>query len=247
MRPLLTALCLGFAAISVADAETITWKNVEGSSSFTGEYLTHDERHVTIRREDGRVFTLEIERLHRDHREWLDERGAADEPPPNPNAVFDTLIFGDTRKEVEAKLRASETVEPMVDETFLGRFGLNGTFRTVRKIGGLHGELYFAWTNGGKLDEVSLRTEPLDGGSYATRLRDNWRELAGLLTTLHGRALQSNGFPDRGELRNDLFLASHIWRLDGGGTAMLGSSMLGDQYRVVVRFTTANLKPVRVP
>ena len=34
-------------------------KQPDGSQSFAGEYLTHDSKRVTIRRADGRVFTLE--------------------------------------------------------------------------------------------------------------------------------------------------------------------------------------------
>ncbi|MGE9269308.1 MAG: hypothetical protein ACQKBU_00780 [Verrucomicrobiales bacterium] len=226
------------------------WRNQQGTSSFAGTYLSHDNHRVTIRREDGRVFTLDLDKLHPADRSWLQSKPAATEAADeaiNPNAIFDSLCFGDDRKTVEEKLKASKMVETALDETFFGRFGLNGTYRTKQQIGGLHCELYFDWTEGGLLNEISLQTQGLDESSYSGRLHDNWTELSSLLTNLYGRPLQNGAYPKRDELQNDLFLASHIWHLDGGGSALLGTSMQADKYLIVVRFTTANIKPIRVP
>ena len=111
------------------------------------------------------------------------------EPLPDPNAVFDTLCFGDPRADVIKKLKESKIVEAGLDETFLGRVGLNGTYRTRKQIGGLHCDLYFDWSAGGNLTEVSLQTQGVDRSSYAGRLKENWAELAELLTMLHGKPL----------------------------------------------------------
>ena len=250
-RPLLTGtIALVLASCLAASAETRTWRNKEGTGSFTGTYMGHDQRHVTIRRKDGQVFTINLDKLHPSDQAWLKTKMPTKkdvEDIPNPNAIFDTLCFGDDRRQVEAKLKASKIVETGLDETFFGRFGLNGTFRTKQQIGGLHCELYFDWTPQGGLDEISLQTQGLGPESYSGRLNDNWTELASLLSTLHGKPLQAGDYPKRGDLQNDLFLASHIWRLEGGGTAMLGTSMQGGKYQIVVRFTTANIEPVRVP
>jgi hypothetical protein len=232
-------------------AESRTWKSANGESTFTGEFISHDTKRATIRRDDGRVFTFDIAKLSEADRNWLatkDSIVAADaEPAPDPNAVFDTLCFGDSRKEVEAKLKASKNVETSVDETFFGRFGLNGTFRTKQKIGGLYCELFFDWSKGGNMKEVSLQTQPKDAGTYDDLLRNNWNQLSELLTMLHGKPLQNAGYPDMEDLQNDVFLGSHIWRLEGGGTAMLGTSMQANKYMVVVRFTTEKIDPVIVP
>lgn len=236
---------------STLHAESRNWKSANGESTFSGEFISHDTQRVTIRREDGRVFTFEISKLNEEDRNWLatkDSVVAADaEPAPDPNAVFDTLCFGDSRKEVEAKLKASKNVETLVDETFFGRFGLNGTFRTKQKIGGLYCELFFGWSKGGNMKEVSLQTQPKDAGTYDDLLRNNWNQLAELLTMLHGKPLQRAGYPEIKDLQNELFLGSHIWRLEGGGTAMLGTSMQANKYMVVVRFTTERINPVVVP
>jgi hypothetical protein len=249
MRPLLLTLLI--AAAVPLHAESRTWKNKDGSQSFTGDYVSHDARRVTIRRADGRVFTLELARLHPQDRSWLAARPpAADrkgEPLPDPNAVFDTLCFGDTRAEVTRKLKESKVVESGLDPTFLGRVGLNGTYRTRKQLGGLHCELYFDWSEADKLAEVTLQTQPLPPADYSGRLQENWTELAELLTLLHGQPLQDSGFPKLEDLQDDLFLGSHLWRLEGGGSALLGSSMQAGKCMIVVRFTRERIAPVRVP
>ena len=249
-RPLIASFMISLFLAGPLSAEVRTWRNKEGTGSFTGSYVGHDDRHVTIRRKDGQVFTINMDKLHPSDQAWMSTKKPAakkDDTPINPNAVFDSLCFGDNRREVEAKLKESKIVESSLDETFFGRFGLKGTFRTKQQIGGLHCELYFDWTPGGGLDEISLQTQALGSESYPTRLQKNWSELASLLSTLHGKPLQAGDYPSLGDLQNDLFLASHIWRLDGGGSALLGTSMQAGKCLIVVRFTTADIEPVRVP
>lgn len=247
MRPLLLLLI----AAPLLHAEPRVWKNAAGSQSFTGDYVSHDLRRVTIRRADGRVFTLELAKLHPDDRNWLATKPVATkrdaEALPPPHAVFDTLCFGDSRAEVTKKLKASRVVESELDPTFLGRVGLNGTYRTREKIGGLHCELYFDWSQADLLSEVTLQTQGVAHGEYADRLKATWSQLAELLTLLHGTPLQKADFPKADDLKDDLFLASHLWRLESGGSALLGTSMQGGQYLVVVRFTRDRIDPVRTP
>ena len=64
---------------------------------------------------------------------------------------------------------------------------------------------------------------------------------------LHGKPLQHADFPPLDDLQDDLFLASHLWRLEGGGSALLGTSMQGGKCLVVVRFTQERINPVTVP
>ncbi len=175
MRSLILTFLISSAAL--LHAESRTWKSSDGTQSFTGDYVTHDAKRVTIRRADGRVFTLELTKLHEADKTWLSTKqvpGRKDaEPLPDPNAVFDTLCFGDPRADVTKKLKESKIVEAGLDETFLGRVGLNGTYRTRKQIGGLHCELYFDWSAGGNLSEVSLQTQGVDRTAYAGRLKGN--------------------------------------------------------------------------
>ena len=68
-----------------------------------------------------------------------------------------------------------------------------------------------------------------------------------MLCQLYGKPIQEGPYPKRSDLQNDLFLGSHLWRLDGGGSAMLGTSMQAGKFQTVVRFTTETITPVRVP
>lgn len=247
MRPLLLLLL----AAPLLHAEPRVWKNTDGSHSFSGEYVSHDGRRVTIRRADGRVFTFEVAKLHPDDRTWLAAKPVAAkrdaEPLPDPHAVFDTLCFGDSRASVMKKLNESKVVESDLDPTYLARVGLNGIYRTREKIGGLHCELYFDWSEAANLTEVSLQTQGVAPGEYAGKLKAAWSQLSELLTLLHGTAIQAGSYPKIDDLKNDLFFASHLWRLEGGGSALLGTSMQDGKCLVVVRFTRDRIEPVRTP
>jgi hypothetical protein len=244
----LTILSLGLLPLSAAPRE---WQSSDGSRSFKGELISRDHRQVTIRSDEGRVFILDLAKLHAEDRQWLDKNHPAKpadaDPIPDNSAVFDTLHFGDDRATVERKLRESSSVEMAVSEVHLGRFGLNGTFRTKHRIGGLHGFLYFDWSPSGLMRETSIHTETLQADSYNGRLLTAWKEFITLMTTLYGRPVQDASYPKRQDLEDGSFLASHLWRLEGGGSALLGSAREGNGYMIVVRFTQESLQPVRVP
>ncbi len=240
-------LTLAFlAAACPLFAESREWKNADGSQSFHGEYVSHDEHAVTIRRNDGKVFTVDLARLSEGDRGWLSGRangGAAPASAPDPDAVFDNLSFGDSRAEVTKKLKESKMLEAGVGEAFMGRTGLNGTYRTRQKIGGLQCELYFDWTGAGTLREISLQTQAVPKDLYVNRLKGTWEELAALLTTLHGKPMQSGEFPRVEDLDGDTFLPSHLWKVKGG-SALLGTTRQGATCMIVVRFTTKKIEPV---
>jgi len=228
------------------------WKNPTGESRIQGEFLSRDESNVTIRRSDGLVFTLDIKKVHPDDLQWLEANhplpvAKPAEPVADASAVFDTLHFGDTREQVLAKLKASKIVELRVAESLLGRFGLNGSFQTRKDIGGLRCRLLFNWSGAGLMREVSLQTEALPADAYPTRLKACWEDFAKLLTTLYGAPLQQGDFPPLADLSDGACLASHCWRLEGGGTALLGTARDNKNYTTVVRFIQQELKPVVLP
>ncbi|WP_367874384.1 hypothetical protein [Luteolibacter sp. Populi] len=251
--PALTSLLLGLTLFPL-HAELREWKNADGSQSFQGEYVSHDSGKVTIRRKDGRLVTLEKTRLNAADHIWLSdkpmtEKIGADLPAAETDgkAVFDTLRFGDKREEVTRKLKASTLVESTMDEVMMGRVGLNGVFRTRKQIGGLHCELYFGFSGASALKEISLQTQTVPKAVYVNRLKATWTELAELLTTLHGKPVQEGPFPPASSLLPDALVPSHLWKLSGGGSALLGTSMEGDKCMIVVRFTTERIQPVAVP
>jgi hypothetical protein len=242
---LLLALTLPLAAVPR------TWKEPEGGRTFQGEFVSRDATGVTIRRSDGRRFILATDRLHPDDAKWLDAThplpGGKSAPPAGSEPIFDTLHFGDTRQQVLAKLKESKFVELTANETFLGRLGLNGVFRTRKAVGGLPCMLYFDWTEDGKLNELSLQTASLADASYPTRIQDCWTELIKLLTTLYGNPVQAAPYPELAQLQEGSFLASHLWRPESGGSILLGTARDSDGVTAVVRFTQAEVEPVRKP
>ena len=76
-------------------------------------------------------------------------------------------------------------------------------------------------------------------------------ELSLLPTQGQGSEAEAWSSPQEGirqsDLADGLFLASHLWRLEGGGSALLGTACEGNEFMVVVRFTQDAIQPVRVP
>lgn len=250
MRPALILLALAGTLLPLTAASR-PWKSTEGNRTIQADFVARDARTITIRRADGLVFTLDITKVHPDDLAWLDvnhplPKAKAAEPIADNTAVFDTLHFGDTRQQVLTKLKASKIVELSVDETFLGRLGLNGTFQTRKDIGGLRCMLFFDWSDGGLMREVSLQTQSLAAAAYPTRLKTCWTDFAKLLTTLYGTPLQNASYPQQADLTDGAFLASHLWRLEGGGSVLLGTARENDSYTTVVRFTQKEIQPVRI-
>ena len=79
MRSLL--LILLFTGAAPLFAESRTWKSADGVNSFSGEYVSHDDKQVTIRREDGKVFTVDYAKLHTDDKTWVTAQPVGAEPP----------------------------------------------------------------------------------------------------------------------------------------------------------------------
>ncbi len=233
-----------FLALSniLAAGESRTWRNTDGTKHFEAEFVTREGNNVTLLREDGKELTFDLGMLHQEDKRWLDlthpvGNGGEVEVMPDADAMFDTLKFGDNRETVGKKLEASKIVESGVDGIFQGRTGLNGIYRTKHKIGGLFCYLFFDWSDAGLLREVTLQTENKMSDEYAEILKPCWEECIPLITSLHGNPTQSTGIPNATALEDGQMLASHLWKLEHGGTVMLGTARLGRGYQVVVRFT----------
>lgn len=240
-------------------AETRKWQSKDGTKFIIAEYIKHDALTVTVKRADGKVVTLGRNDLHEQDVNYLatlpqatgkgaSSKGNTGEKQTaevmEETAIFDTLKLGDTRAEVQEKIKASKLLELTVDEIYLGRFGLNGSYRTKQTIGGLKCSLYFDWDSNGRLSELTLQTTPQPSSSYNDSLKDTWAELSKLMTTLHGAPLQKADFPAANQLENDMSLSSHLWRLHGRGSALLGTSKSTEGFMVSVRFTTETIEPV---
>jgi hypothetical protein len=219
------------------------WKSSTGEHSFKADFVKRDETSVTLRGESGKELTIELAKLHPDDSRWLDLH----EPLIDSSAVFDSLTFNDTRETATAKLKKSKIVEMTADETFFGRSGMNGAFRSRHKIGDLSAMLYFDWTESGKLKELTLQTEDMPESAYSTTMQASWKEFIELLSSLYGEPVQKNDYPPFKSLVDGSFLPSHLWKLEGGGGVLLGTAKDGSKFQVVVRFTKRASQPVAIP
>lgn len=233
-------------------AQIRPWRSADGLRTVQGEYIRRDATSVTIRTEGGRELAVALSKLHPDEKKWLDLNHAVAGSPatdgaPNPAAFFDTLTFNDTRETTLAKLKASKIVEMTADETFIGRSGINGIFRTRQKIGSLSGFLYFDWTEGGKLKELTLQTDRLPATAYKTELEPSWKGFVELLSTLYGMPVQKGPMSQPESIADGSFSPSHLWNLESGGSVLLGTAREANNYQLVVRFTQKKVSVVEIP
>lgn len=239
-------LSLSLALIlPVSAGEIRTWTNLDGSKTFKAEFIRRDKNSVTLRPVGGRELSMGMDKIHAEDRSWLEKNHPIQAKPaeqPDDAAVFDTLKFGDDRETVTAKLKASKMVESNLDSTFFGRTGINGIFRTVQPIGGLHCYLFFDWDEDGGLKEITLRTEDKAASDYETVLKPCWKALIELITPIYGKPLQTANMPAASQLADEQMLSSHLWTIEQGGSVLLGASRLVDAYQVSVRFTNEKIE-----
>lgn len=233
---------------AISPAQPRTWKSADGQHSMEGDFIKRDKFSVTIRNEKGTPITVNFTELHTDAVKWLDLHHPLNAAPaPDADAVFDTLKFGDTRDQVLAKLKASKVVEMTSDETFIGRSGMNGVFKTRQKIGSLNGFLYFDWNAEGGLKELTLQTAAIPSADYRSELEPSWKEFVNLITTLYGKPAQGGPMPSMQSIPDGSLLPSHLWSLENGTSILLGTARDGDKYQLVVRFTKKKVEAVEIP
>lgn len=236
----LALLGLGTAGIS---AEPHTWRDAEGSSTFKAEYLSQNEKTVTVKKANGTKQTFDKKILHIDDLAWL-KKIATPEKAISQGTAFDSLSFGDTRQTVEKKLNASNFVTTKVEKAFMGRTGLNGVYQTTKKIGDLSCFLYFDWDEDGGLKEITLHSELVDGAQYDSKVKSTWSEMAELLAMIHGKPLQTSSFPSAQKLEDGAILSSHLWHTAEGNSVLMGTGQEKGKYGVTVRITTAKIEPI---
>ena len=245
MRPILLLLLSALPLL----AATRSWRSSDGTRSFAADFISSDGVRVTLKRSDNRIITFSLNKLHADDQAWVRRQAApasADPDQATPEgAAFDTLEFGDDRKTVEDKLKKSGFVSASVSETLFGRTGLNGIFKTNATIGGLHCYLYFDWTKGGALREVTLQTQPVTRSKYDTLLKANWLELTSLLSKLHGNPAQDAPYPAQADLQDGLLLGSHLWHTEERHSVLLCTGQERDGYMVAVRITSGYIAPAK--
>lgn len=246
----ISLIFLIFSACASA-GEVREWTNSEGTKSFDAEFICQEGDNITLKRSDGSEITFDISRLHKDDHKWLKANHRTGGKNANleisdKDAIFDTLKFGDSRESVMEKLRSSSVVETEIEEAFFARTGLNGAYRTKQKIGGLYCYLFYDWDNSGNLTELTLTTEPQPESQYGSSIKSCWDELPALISMLHGLPVLDGDMPVSSKLEEGSMLGSHLWRIEGGGSVLLGIAKVENKYEVSVRFTLEkiDMKPI---
>ncbi len=231
---------------SLAGAEEFRiWSSPDKTKTFEAEFVSQKQDRVTMRLTNHKIITMEMSKLHIDDQAWIKENHPTESDGTvnktvrkiDENAIFDTVVFGDNRETVTKKLYESKFVTATVDPTFIGRTGLNNVFVTRDKIGGLTCSLTFNWSPEGNLIECTLQTEDKSDLEYSSDLKKSWLEFEKLLISIYGKPKSFTEMPKASDLKDDQIHASHSWRLNQGGSVLLGSAKMDGCYHVVVRFT----------
>lgn len=244
MKPL---VIIAFTIATALCSQARPWKSADGRT-IDGEFVNRTATEVTIQTTGQETKKIPLDRLHADDRIWLDKNHPLQSSSlKNSSAVFDQLFFGDDRKQVEEKMKASKFVHLTVDETFIGRSGLNGVFRTTQKIGNLEASLDFDFTENNKLREITLYTDPIASAEIQEILIPCWSEFIKLLTGLYGKPEYSEPAIHTSSIPNNSYAPTHLWKLSPVGSVTLGASRENGNYKVVVRFSQKKVELMSIP
>lgn len=157
--------------------------------------------------------------------------------------VYAGLRFGDTEKEVIAKLELSKLTHSDVPKTLFARVGLNGSFKVVPKLKNLSFALYFDWAKGAekKLTSIILRSNKLPASDYDTKLKNAYDYTVNLLSSTYGRPSNSGSFPTKEKVGGDEQVHfSHEWKTDEG-FVYLGVGQQAGEFVLTINFTKDSL------
>jgi len=147
--------------------------------------------------------------------------------------AFGSLEFGNSKDLVGRKLKASKLVESKLDDSLLGRTGLNGIYFLKKPVGGLNCSLYFRWTENNTLDELSMQSDSVDAKNFA-KARQCWSSFNKVLTKQHGEAKSVGRFPDISELKDGEIQTTHQWKSLDKRTFLLGIGNDQGEYSIAV-------------
>ncbi len=92
-----------------ARAEVREWRTAEGDRTIQAEYVKSDDGSVTIRRSpDARIFTIPLETLSEDDREWVAKQEEAAEEAAlreSPDNAFMKLVTGEWERDENRDLK----------------------------------------------------------------------------------------------------------------------------------------------
>lgn len=241
------SLFLLLSAFTQAEETSRTWKNPDASKTFEAQFVKREVDAVTVLLANKKEITFGVDKLHEDDRLWLKENHPSEkeiqeaENAPVPGAVFDKLKFGDSQESVKKKLKISKIVTAGLSDTFVGRTGLNGVYRMVKPIGNVDCFLFFGWDERDRLTDITVSSQEKKAEEYQALLKPCWEEMQKFMISLYGKPMQEKSFPDIEKLIPEQMVTTHYWKLEQGGTAVLGTALVGGLYQVAIQFNTEEL------
>lgn len=247
MKFLISAFLLLLVSLS---AETRQWRNTTGDKSIKGRFIKRDSTSVTIRCGDLTDLKLQLTQIHAEDVRWLNDNHPLDASSSGrrpgtaapSSGVLDRLNFGDSRAEVTSKLRTSKMFEATVAETFFGRTGLNGIFKSKKTIGGMHGYLYFDWEENGGLSKITWQTEAKNPSAWESTLKPCMNEFVQLLNSIYGKSQDATEKSNPATMSDNTMMVDHVWKLDPKGSVLLGPSKMQGKIQIAVRFMSDDLE-----
>ncbi len=201
------------------------WTDTTGTKSFVGTYISYADGLVTID-QGSRTIKFPIERLNKKDQQWLRaQRDRESNKEQGPRSVFDSLQFGDTQRDVLAKLKESQIVISNVGNgIFDGLTGIDEKFKTKNAIGDLQCFLYFKWLAGddpalGKIKVLAgleLRSDSVPKEQYSSVLQNSWNEMVKLFGIIYGEPLSQATYPEVYLVeQSGGIINTHRWQIPG--------------------------------
>lgn len=155
--------------------------------------------------------------------------------------VYGDLEFGDDRETVTRKLRNSALVAQTIDNTFIGRTGLNGIFKCKAKLAGLTCHLFFNWDENGGLNEITLRSDGLSLDQYDGELARASNEAESLFSKAYAAPIQKTPFPPKEAFQQHKLLVTHVWRQVENTSILMGPGIDKGKCFLFIRFTNERI------
>ncbi len=155
---------------------------------------------------------------------------------PSLGQLLGGVEVGDTRNEVEKKLKASPLVDAKRESTLFETSGLNGSYKTTNTLDDLQYTVHYNWIEGKTLQSLSLHSAHMPATQYPTKLKTSWKYLVNYLSSRHGKASSASTYPQKDHLAMDSILFTHKWKTDTGNLYM-GPGLAKNGYKLVMTFT----------
>lgn len=208
-----------FFLLSLVPSTARTWTSADGEKTIEGEYVSHADEHVVIKRGTKDII-VKYEFLSDADRKWVEDLDKAVETDPKSSPkdaeLLKTLLtivqHGDGESTVVDKLDQNPHVDATLSKTFLARVGLNGFFKTKATLNGRQFAYYFDWNDQDHLSCITLRSEEFPRADFAKRVKDAWLAGNQLISQCYGEAEQASDFPPVSALTPTAnLMITHVW------------------------------------